>query len=135
MMSLTGFQKYGNTIAEDYPDDSECEEFAEVKALSEAKWSVEIKDNGRRSHINRSGSSSTQYYKNGTNLKSGTTSSTAIPSVIINILCRNNNGTPGDFSNKQLSFALIGGSLSSQDVKNFNSCLERLLDYLGAGIQ
>lgn len=50
-MSLTGFQKYGNTIAEDYPDDhSECEEITEVKPLSEAKWNVEIKNNGRRSH-------------------------------------------------------------------------------------
>lgn len=85
--------------------------------------------------INRSGVSATQYYKNGTNLKSGTTSSTGVPSVIIYILCRNGNGTPGDFSTKQISFALIGGSLSSQDVTNFNNCLERLLDYLGAGVQ
>lgn len=85
--------------------------------------------------INRSGGSATQYYKNGTNLKNGTTSSTAVPSMVIYILCRNGNGTPADFSTKQLSFAFVGGSLSSQDVKNFNSCLERLLDYLGAGVQ
>lgn len=85
--------------------------------------------------INRSGASATQYYKNGTNLKSGTTSSTAVPSMVIYILCRNGNGIAGDFSTKQISFALIGGSLSSQDVTNFNNCLERLLDYLGAGVQ
>lgn len=85
--------------------------------------------------INRNGAGATQYYKNATNLKSGTTSSSAIPNINIYICCRNSNGTAGDFSTKQLSFAFVGASLTSQEVTNFNSCLERLLDYLSAGVQ
>lgn len=85
--------------------------------------------------INRSGSSAAQYYKNAVNLKSSTTSSTAIPSGNAYILCRNGNGTPDGFSTHQISFVFVGGSLTSQEVTNFNNCLERLLDYLGAGVQ
>lgn len=50
-MSYRGFQRYGNTVAEDYPGGyGECEEVLEITAISEAKWSVEIKDNGRHAN-------------------------------------------------------------------------------------
>lgn len=50
------------------------------------------------------------------------------------ILARSNNDTPVNFSNREVSFAWIGGGLNTSQMNTLATRVETLLDYLGAGV-
>jgi hypothetical protein len=79
---------------------------------------------------NRSGASATQGYKNGSNVVSGTTTSTGLPGVTVTTLAMNSNGTIGG-SNVQMAMASIGSSLSSTDATNFYNRLRTFMTAVG----
>jgi|SRR5215472_7775160 len=80
---------------------------------------------------NRSGSSASQGYQNGSSLGSDSNVSTTVPNLTAYILARNNAGTADDFCTDQLAAISFGGSLSSTDVTNFYNRLRTYMTAVG----
>lgn len=65
--------------------------------------------------IDRTGASTGGVYKNGTLLDSNTVSSLAIPDAVWFIGALNNNGTPANYSARNIAFCYAGGGLINQN--------------------
>jgi hypothetical protein len=73
-------------------------------------------------------------YHNGTSLGTAALTSSGVPSVAVLLGCRNNAGTPADFSTRQLAFAFAGASLDSTKQAALATIVEAYMDAVGAGV-
>lgn len=74
-------------------------------------------------------------YKNSSAIVSTTCPNlTTMPNLNIFILCTNNNGTPAEYTNRQISFAFLGAGLTATEVGKFTNCIEWLQDRKGTGV-
>lgn len=80
--------------------------------------------------LNRSSSTSTAMYVNSSQT-TGTQGSVSAPNQNIGILARNSNGTYADFSQANIAFFAIGGSLSSSQWSNFRGIIDTFQIALG----
>jgi hypothetical protein len=79
----------------------------------------------------RSNSTTKTGYKNAADLGDKTVTSTGLPNANFHIL----NRRTGNYSTNQVAAAFIGGLLTDQNVIDFNTDLEVLMDALGTGIE
>ncbi len=83
----------------------------------------------------RDSSTVTKGYKNGSVVISGAVTSTDIPnSYNLYILCTNNQITPTNFSDRQLSIAFAGGKLDQTEVTAFTNAVEAYMDSNSKGV-
>ncbi|MBC40384.1 MAG: hypothetical protein CMH91_15155 [Oceanicaulis sp.] len=73
--------------------------------------------------VNRSSSTTTQLYTNGSSDGSGTATSISIPDIDLYLLAQNFDGAPNGYTAGQISIAFIGGSLTSTEHANLYSRL------------
>lgn len=83
---------------------------------------------------NRSGASSVEGYKNGTQVHTGTIASSTLINLNIFICCLSDNGNPSQFSTRQIAFAYVGGSLTQQQHLNLYNDIQELLTEIGAAV-
>lgn len=84
----------------------------------------------------RSDSTTSKLYRNGSSLGTDITASSllsAFPDMYTH--CFNNNGTATLFTTRQLACTYAGGSLTGTRHGNFNGAIETYMDAIGAGVQ
>ena len=82
--------------------------------------------------FNRNSSTTSQIYKNGTSLATGTNTSTGRSTVPFFIFCTNANGSASTFSTHQIAVAFAGASMSSYRQWQFNRRIEWFLNRLAS---
>ena len=83
----------------------------------------------------RTSSSNTDFYTDGTYIDSDTGASNTIPNGVIYMFAHNVSGTASYPMDGQLSFIFIGSSLTSTQVTNMNTAVEKYMDAMGKGVE
>lgn len=96
--------------------------FFETYCQTSAQDSVSNSDGLGLFVISRTASTGYRLQVRGTNTNK-TRTSTARPSGNIYICCRNENGTPGSFSTRNIAFASIGSGLTEAEAGNLNTAV------------
>ena len=83
---------------------------------------------------NRTASNVQDLYKNKSKIKAATNASVGIPNQDVFLFARNNNGTPTEFSTKQLSMTFLASGLTQGNIDNITDAFEVYMDSNGKGI-
>ena len=73
-------------------------------------------------------------YKNKVAIQNVATVSIAVPSADLYVLARNTDGSPGEYTDRQLSMAFAGAGMTQTHVNNFTDPFETAMDALGKGV-
>lgn len=83
---------------------------------------------------NRTASNVINVWRNGTKKVTGSTASTSLPNLKMNLLAWNNNGLNMYYSLKECAFASSGDGLTDTESINFSSRVNTLLTYFGINV-
>lgn len=83
-------------------------------------------------HASRTSSTLVTLYKNATSKATDATVTIQNLAKPFFVLARNNNNTPDLFSSRQVTMAVIGGSLTSTDISNFRTRISTYMSAIGS---
>jgi len=82
----------------------------------------------------RTASNSMEFFRNDSSLGTDSTASSGRPNVDLYACAQNNNGSPGNFSTRQISVIGFGGALTSGQQTTLMNAIETYMDSNGKGV-
>jgi hypothetical protein len=102
-----------------------------TRSQNNASETVAETDSLGYSSLNRTASTGYRFRRNGTNTNITATGNTAPLNLNFYLLCRNNNGTAGNFVARNLAWAAIGRGLSEADDGSLRTAVQDFQTFLG----